>query len=288
MVLVDKENVKGYVQMDEKEHTKKEYASKGLAGTALGLGIGGLAVSLLNNGCNPLGIFGRNCGTNAGEVAIAANEQYLERKQCADFVELVNGMWQKAYDAQKARQDDRNVLNAELFSIYSAMRNGFDAINAKHNEDAFNLYKYSRDSKDELSSEVEKQDNKTFLKSIRKLHESIKGAHFDEEYAKWQVSTMHHTADNGKVCKGEIYNYDCAKNVFDKYVRNINSSITVWDVYVAINAQYHDYVRLYSEWFHNINKNELDNKIIESAITFYFKDEDSGSTKTWNYFKTAN
>lgn len=122
MVLVDKENVKGYVQMDEKEHTKKEYASKGLAGTALGLGIGGLAVSLLNNGCNPLGIFGRNCGTNAGEVAIAANEQYLERKQCADFVELVNGMWQKAYDAQKARQDDRNVLNAELFSIYSAMR----------------------------------------------------------------------------------------------------------------------------------------------------------------------
>lgn len=135
---------------------------------------------------------------------------------------------------------------------------------------------------------VEKQDNKTFWKSMRKLHESIKGAHFDEEYAKWQVSTMHHTADNGKVCKGKIYNYDCAKNVFDKYVRNINSSITVWDVYVAINAQYHDYVRLYSEWFRNINKNELDNKIIESAITFYFKDEDSGSTKTWNYFKTAN
>lgn len=135
---------------------------------------------------------------------------------------------------------------------------------------------------------VEKQDNKTFWKSMRKLHESIKGAHFDEEYAKWQVSAMYHTADNGKVCKGEIYNYDCVKNVFDKYVRNINSSITVWDVYVAINAQYHDYVRLYSEWFRNINKNELDNKIIESAITFYFKDEDSGSTKTWNYFKTAN
>lgn len=93
----------------------------------------------------------------------------------------------------------------------------------------------------------DKQDNKTFWKSMRKLHESIKGAHFDEEYAKWQVSTMYHTADNGKICKGEIYNYDCAKNVFDKYVRNINSSITVWDVYVAINAQYHDYIRLYSE-----------------------------------------
>lgn len=180
MVLVDKENVKGYVQMDEKEHTKKE----------------------------------------------------------------------------------ANVSSTELYNGIMSLHNVFDY--------------------------VEKQDNKTFWKSMRKLHESIKGAHFDEEYAKWQVSAMYHTADNGKVCKGEIYNYDCAKNVFDKYVRNINSSITVWDVYVAINAQYHDYVRLYSEWFRNINKNELDNKIIESAITFYFKDEDSGSTKTWNYFKTAN
>lgn len=113
---------------------------------------------------------------------------------------------------------------------------------------------------------VEKQDNKIFWKSMRKLHESIKGAHFDEEYAKWQVSTMYHTADNGKICKGEIYNYDCAKNVFDKYVRNINSNITVWDVYVAINAQYHDYIRLYSEWFRNINKNELDNKIIDFIL----------------------
>lgn len=90
MVLVDKENVKGYVQMDEKEHTKKEYASKGLAGTALGLGIGGLAVSLLNNGCNPLGIFGRNCGTNAGEVAIAANEQYLDINNAVNIWDSIN------------------------------------------------------------------------------------------------------------------------------------------------------------------------------------------------------
>lgn len=104
----------------------------------------------------------------------AANEQYLERKQCADFVELVNGMWQKAYDAQKARQDDRNVLNAELFSIYSAMRNGFDAINAKHNEDAFNLYKYSRDSKDELSSEIgELRTELAVLKATRPYQDAL-------------------------------------------------------------------------------------------------------------------
>ena len=34
------------------------------------------------------------------------------------------------------------------------MRDGFDAINAKQNSDAFSLYKYSRDSKDELMGAI--------------------------------------------------------------------------------------------------------------------------------------
>ena len=65
-------------------------------------------------------------------------------------------------------------LNAELFSIYSAMRNGFDAINAKHNEDAFNLYKYSRDSKDELSSEIgELRTELAVLKATRPYQDAL-------------------------------------------------------------------------------------------------------------------
>lgn len=41
MMLVDKETGKGYVEMEKVHHDKKEYASKGVAGTALGLGIAG-------------------------------------------------------------------------------------------------------------------------------------------------------------------------------------------------------------------------------------------------------
>lgn len=39
MMLVDKETGKGYVEMEKVHHDKKEYASKGVAGTALGLGL---------------------------------------------------------------------------------------------------------------------------------------------------------------------------------------------------------------------------------------------------------
>lgn len=110
---------------------------------------------LLNGGLNGCGLFGRNCGAaTAAEVAISSNEQYLERKECEDMVALTNAMWQHVYNEQGQRFNDRQVINQEMFGIYSAMRSGFDVINAKHNQDAFDLYKYSRDSKDELAGEI--------------------------------------------------------------------------------------------------------------------------------------
>lgn len=72
------------------------------------------------------------------------------------------------------------------------------------------------------------------------------------------------------------------------YVRNLDSSYTYWDVYVAMNAQFHDYARLYNEWYSNIIREDLDNKIITSAINFWFKDEDAGVGKVWNYFKNID
>jgi hypothetical protein len=155
MRFVEETDGKSFVQVnDGSNKDEKEYASKGVAGTALGLGIAGTALWLLNGGLGNCGLFGRGCGANAAEVAISANEQYLERKECEDMVALTNAMWQQAYNAQGARAADRSVINQEMFGIYSAMRNGFDVINAKHNQDAFDLYKYSRDSKDELAGEI--------------------------------------------------------------------------------------------------------------------------------------
>ena len=163
MMLVDKESGKSFVQMEETEHNSKEYASKGVAGTALGLGIAGTALWLLNGGLGGCGngLFGLNnhCGgnsiaTGAAIAAEAADTRYLERKECEDYVTLVNGLWQKSYDQQKERFADRQTINQEMFGIYSTMRNGFDAINAKHNADLFALYKSTRDDKDAVLAEV--------------------------------------------------------------------------------------------------------------------------------------
>lgn len=49
--------------------------------------------------------------------------------------------------------------------------------------------------------------------------------------------------------------------------------------------QFHDYIRIYKQWFPNLTEEQLDEKIIHSAINFWFEDEDTGSGKVWNYFK---
>lgn len=177
MMLVDKESGKGYVEVNEHAHESKEYASKSLAGTALGLGIGGLALSLLGNGCgnnilNHLG-FGCGCG-NADVAAQIADNQYVERKGCADYLAITEKFYQGQLADQAARFADRQTLNKEFFDLYAFTRNGFDAITAKHNEDAFNLYKAGRDNKDALSAEIgELKIELAVLKATRPYQDAL-------------------------------------------------------------------------------------------------------------------
>ena len=62
------------------------------------------------------------------------------------------------------------------------------------------------------------------------------------------------------------------------------NDVELCDVYVTINAQYHDYAKLFEEWFGG----NIDNKVFESAITFWFKDVDFDGDKVWEYFHMNN
>jgi hypothetical protein len=109
----------------------------------------------------------------------------------------------------------------------------------------------------------------------------IQEDHFDMSRAKYIVNSMYHIT-KGKKSIGEIYSMHKAHEVLEKYKHSIPSEVTVADVYVAINAQYHDYSELFLSWFGE----NIDCKIIESAVTFWFKDTDyKKGFKLGNYFK---
>lgn len=96
---------------NNKKWYDKEFASKSVGNTALGLSIGALGLELLKgNGLNLSNLIGGN-----------NNQQNPEET---------------------------------AFGIYKGYRDADDAIIAKHNEDAFRLYKYSRDSFDVLQNEI--------------------------------------------------------------------------------------------------------------------------------------
>jgi hypothetical protein len=132
MKLINKENGEELVEVG----SHKEYASKGVAGTGLGLGIAGTALWLLSGGLGG-GLFGNRAGVAA---AAGIGAEGIAEKE--DKCELINGMWSLAYNGQNARFNDRQTINAEMFGLYKSQvdadfglykstRDGFDIINAR-------------------------------------------------------------------------------------------------------------------------------------------------------------
>ena len=101
------------------------------------------------------------------------------------------------------------------------------------------------------------------------MRNSMSGEHFTESEAKYLVADMYHT-ENGRKYSGEKFDMHKAKEICERYRGILPTSATVADVYVAINSQYHDYAELFKNWFGD----GIEQKIVESAIVFWFKDAD--------------
>lgn len=114
------------------------YASKGVAGTALGLGIAGTALALLNGGA--MALFGNRNGGGSGLIGSTTN---VDVKCSENRAQIIDEMWSLAYNNQLQRFADRNQINAEMFGLYKSQ---IDA--------DFLLYKGNRDGFDALKSEI--------------------------------------------------------------------------------------------------------------------------------------
>ena len=137
------------------EDGKKEYASKGLAGTALGIGIGGLALALLNG--NGRGVFGSlgngmpdnvNINTYGGMTASNTAPTALEvmEKEFDDEVKLLTDMFGLKLDTANKFYAMRETDIAEKFSMYKGATDAINAENRRAMQAEFNLYKSQIDS----------------------------------------------------------------------------------------------------------------------------------------------
>lgn len=109
--------------IEKKEIVKEDnhdYASKGVAGSALGLGIAGTALALLNGN----GLFGWGKARN--------EDMYLERKECQDYVDLTKefyaGRIQSIRDSADVFYNMESKLNSAAFRLYKSQRDNYDVL----------------------------------------------------------------------------------------------------------------------------------------------------------------
>lgn len=144
-----------------------EYASKGVAGTGLGLGIAGTALGLLALG-NGRGIFGSlgngmpdnvNINTYGGMTASNAAPTALEvmEKECADEVKLLTEMFGLKLDTANKFYAMRDTDIAEKFSLWKGLNDGLNTENRRSIEAEFGLYKSQRDGYDRLKDAMTEQ-----------------------------------------------------------------------------------------------------------------------------------
>lgn len=198
--MTDAKVVEKKIYEEGKKHD--EYASKGLAGTALGIGIGGLALALLNG--NGRGVFGslggnnmpENVNINAYGAGASSNQptalQVME-KECSDEVKLLTDMFGLKLDTANKFYAMRETDIAEKFSMYKGAN---DAINAENRRamqaefglyksqiDAnFGLYKNQRDQYDALQAKYSDLDKKVaIMEALTPYKEKLMMAYVNEK-----------------------------------------------------------------------------------------------------------
>ena len=153
------------------EMNEKDYASKGVAGSGLGLGIAGTALGLLT-------LAGR-AGTFMCNGQHGQNESHEHPSAFSAWEKACN----EKMDIMKAMYEHRNTDVAEKFNIYKGMRDSYDDLSKHLDESAFGLYKSQRDGFDAMSARIAQLEKDVAVNSaIRPYQDRLLQCEIDKAY----------------------------------------------------------------------------------------------------------
>jgi hypothetical protein len=154
------------------EASHKEFASNSKGNAGLTLGIIGTALGALNTlgagrgllggilGGGPAPVWGGDMGAEA--TAITPEDLYIERKQCRDYIDTTK----QFYEGQ--------------IVLLNKIDKGFEAAKQQNIDWSFGLYKYSRDSKDELAAKIAEVNAKVdVMAAVRPYQDALINAKID-------------------------------------------------------------------------------------------------------------
>lgn len=187
------------------DENKKEYASKGVAGSGLGLGIAGTALGLMalwGQGNRGFGFGGGNMPENVNINALSGSQSSggptafeAWENACEGKLALTNEMWGLKMNTMQQMYDHRQTDIAEKFSLYKSQvdadfglyksnRDSYDAITEKLNAATFGLYKEQRDNYDKMCARVNALETQVAVNAaIRPYQDRLIQCEIDKAYA---------------------------------------------------------------------------------------------------------
>ena len=151
-------------------------------------------------------------------------------------------------------------------------------------KDIIKKYGGSEETMDIVSDVMSEYVPEDVITNLSKMvYENVQGKHFNEEFAKEQISKMYFEEDGYKHF-GPYY--DNVAQLYLKNKRRLVNPYNRWDFEVALNMIKSDNILLLKQWFPEDSKEQLDSKIVEMTIN-WLNDEDNpyGDSKIWCYFR---
>lgn len=195
-IIKEKEYVHGDYERDCYWRDRDKYASKGLAGTALGFGIGGAVLGAaalwgkrgIGGGGMPENVnINTLSDTVSGRNGVAPTAFQAWEKSCDNAIQLTNTIWGLKVNTLEQMYAHRDVDVNEKFQLwksqvdgdfgnYKATRDLYDNLVEKMNAGQFGLYKGQRDLYDTLNERYSAKfcelDKKVYGMEVANLYQN--------------------------------------------------------------------------------------------------------------------
>lgn len=132
---------------------------------------------------------------------------------------------------------------------------------------------------------MKETDPEGYWKLIKDTYADMCGKHYNEKFGMWQIEQMHYKDKKGVVHHAPHWTKDQYKGAYDIIKAKLkNANYNMWDVAVTLEMLYSDNICMYREWWANATEEQLDEKVIESAINYLNDDDDDADGKIWKRF----
>lgn len=125
---------------------------------------------------------------------------------------------------------------------------------------------------------------KEYWALIKDTYAMMCGAHYNEEFACWQIEQMYYKDKSGSKIQSPHWTKAEYKASYEMYKGKLrDASYNCWDWAVTIEMQRADYYCMLKEWMPDATDEEIDKKVMCLALA-YLNDDDGEEGKIWKRF----